>query len=487
VAAVKPCGFAQTKVRKDWSPLNLADGADVEIAVRASIFLSSPDLGGVDGALLPLFGGPTFGGFGGFGSSGNQQQVTQLRHCRGVVSRTGDWLGNSQLIEVKLPEGLITMSDTSPAAEGNGFNSGRNDAPWEVFRDQQIVILANLDPDLERQTLERAINTKLNEAEQSGIGKAKIDESMIALLAMGFDHNQAAAALLLAEYDANEAASMLMENPTRVNTTVVTFCQQIRATKPIADQQFTSDGILMIDPHNDPRPVTQNLFQGSIDMYQTTDKPDAAVVRAELAGEKCSGCYAVVRCRSAEQAFQIEAVMKGAIDLHRRPVKSCLGPSLFAVGKLAMTPADEARQRGFQGTKFQVSKSEALAVESGTGSVAYVSTLDLSIPRRVFRDACRKLWSASPEILLDRRVCVLDSESGTTSRPGPVNFQERAESQESLFVSAYIDRHSKHLLVSNAENPSEISCELSDHIRHSTREITLLLSHLSVDMFLTRW
>lgn len=478
VAALKPCGFAQTKLRRDWSPLNLADGADVEIAVRASVFLSSPDLGGVDSALLPFFGGNTFGGF---GSSGNQQQFTQLTHCRGVVSRTGEWLGNSRLIEVKLPDGLITISDTTPAPEGTGFSSGSNGAPWDVFRNQQTVILANLDPAVDRTTLERAINTKLNEAKDLGIGKAKIDESMAALVAMGFDHNRAAAALLLAEYDTNEAASMLMENPTRVDTAVVFFCQQINTTKPIADRRWTSDGILMIDPHNDPRPVTQKLFQGSINMYQTADKPDAAVVRAELAGEKCSGCYAAVRCQSAEQAFQIEAVMKGAMDLHNRPMKSCLGPSLFAVGRLAMSPANEAQQQGFfQGPekRVQVSKSEALAVGLASGSVAYVSTLDLSLPRRVFRDACRKLWSATPEILVDRRVCVMDSESGRTSRL--VNIQERAETQESLFVSAYIGRYSKHLLVSNAENPSELSCELSDHISRSTREIIPFLYHLSV-------
>ena len=533
VAAVKPCGFAQTRVRKDWSPLNLADGADVEIAVRAAVFLTSPDLGGVDGALLPFFSGSSFGGFGsGFG---NARQHTQLRHCRGVVSRTGAWLGNSQLIEIQLPDGHITISDKT-ASPSTAFG-GNNEAPWEALRSQQTVILANLDQDLDSAALERAINVKLTELKQVG-GRTKIDESMDTLLGMGFDHNLAAAALLLADYDANEAASMLTDERTRVETAVLDFYQRISPT---------SDGMLIIDPHNDPRksrlkvcprghPLVETvgdngwacdgrhlpggckrnctgfdqsagwgrfhcgmcdydlcdrchaesqgyerLFRGQINFFGTNDVADASAVRAELAGGKCSGRYAAVRCQNAEQAVQIEAVMKGftATNLHNRPMKSCLGPSLIAVGKLVVPPADAQQpdnQNQFRRDALQTQKSEAFVVESATGCVAYVSTLDLSVPCRVFRDACCKLWAATPEILLDRRVRVLDSASVTfgSQQPG-------AQTHESLFVASYIDRYSKHLLVPNAESPTEVSCELPYHIPRATVETPSVphpMSHL---------
>lgn len=542
MAAVKPCGFAQTKVRKDWSPLNLADGADVEIAVRASVFLTSPDLGGVDGALLPVFSGSGFGFGGGFD---NHRQYTQVKHCRGVVSRTGAWLGNSQLIEVKLPEGHITISEKTAPVPTFGFG-GNTEAPWEALRTQQTVILANLDQDLDSAALERAINIKLTELKQAGGGdRAKIDESMGTLLSMGFDHNQAAAALLLADYDANTAASLLTDERTRVETAVVDFYQRIRSSTPVIDQRFTSDGILMIDPHNDPRksrskvcpqghPLVEipeaagpagemswacdgrhlpggckrnctgfdqsagwgrfrcgmcdydlcdrchaesqgyeRLFRGQINFFGT-NVADASVARAELAGEKCSGRYAAVRCQSAEQAIQIEAVMNGftSTNLHNRPMKSCLGPSLIAVGKLVVPPPD-AQQPDNQnqfGRGVQTQKSEALVVESATGCVAYVSTLDLSVPCRVFRDACCKLWAATPEILLDRRVRVVSPSESASVALGVQ--QQGAESHESLFVASYIDRYSKHLLVSNAENPIEVSCELPYRIPRATVEIT---------------
>jgi hypothetical protein len=415
-AAIKPLGSAEVALRKDWVPSHLKPGSEVEVAVNVAVFLTSPELGGMDGDFLPAPASlqlshsarPYYRAreHARHGTSCQQQQ-RQRAHVRGEVKRTGAWLGNSVLMEIQLSQDHIDIPD--PGHSAHGGNAHTSQARWERLRDPRCIIVTNLGPDTTSSMLADAINQKLTESKESEVDN-RTSSLVEKLTEMGFDAESAAVALRLAHQDQARAVTILTEQPTRVKSSY----ERERTRKTSSYSKLAAHRYFRGD-------VCIHCIEGSAIFY----------------GE--------VWCHHAQQAAEVKKVMQGSTH-GGRTVRVCAAMSLSPIGKVT-ADAPQRSMHSFDEYCNGKYTAQVLAIpgDASGACVTYVSTLNISLPEQTYSDACRRLWVASPHILMDRQVRVLgpmgESEANkSTSAPHVVN-------RGVLSVYAYIERNKKYLLV----------------------------------------